>query len=413
MRLPNIKRNQIYNTKINTDMCLYECDSGVEYCPSSYSDDIDKFKCKENESYFSYFYHCIDGKKYPSGESALQFSGTMNTKSIIFPFNKNLYNFYIEIWFHPDLLTQETKPAINKYFFATNNHHMYFDVNTQQLMLKVFNDNNNVETFKLNQKISFYGWNHFIFYAYEETENGKLYTKFSLSLANKFIFIGSILGKSNANKICFCNSDLNCCDRLDRVTWMDLFIKEIKVWDSNFAQYYTMNDFNKYNYIIPGGLLHFYNLTAASIDHNIIKDLINPDDSDYNAKFPSDDKGLNPDNDMNFNLAWNFNWNDINYPKYITSAQILKNLNRVQILDTSKCYEGCLKCFGYNKFSCYSCQPGYALIDSTCTRTLDDSSIYYYMNPLKQINDTFIVAFLYKNLWIYSRANRPLFKWRY
>ena len=268
---------------------------------------------------------------------------------------------------------------------------MYFDVNTQQLMLKVFNDNNNFETFKLNQKISFYGWNHFIFYAYEETENGKLYTKFSLSLANKFIFIGSILGKSNANKICFCNSDLNCCDRLDRVTWMDLFIREIKVWDSNFAQYYTMNDFNKYNYIIPGGLLHFYNLTAASIDHNIIKDLINPDDSSYNAKFPSDDKGLNPDNDMNFNLAWNFNWNDINYPKYITSAQILKNLNRVQILDTSECYEGCLKCFGYNKFSCYSCQPGYALIDSTCTRTLDDSSIYYYMNPLKQINDTFIV----------------------
>ena len=392
MRLPNIKRNQISKGRFSTDMCLYECDSSfVEYCPSSFSDDIDKFKCKENESFFSYFYHCIDGKKYPSGESALQFSGTINTKSMIFPFHKDYSNFYIEIWFHPDLLTQETKPAINKYFFATNNHHMYWDVNTQQLMLKAFNDNNRAETLKLNQKISFYGWNHLIFYAYEETDKNTLYTKFSLSLANEFIYIGHILGKSTANKICFCNTDLNCCDRLNKVTWMDLFIREIKVWDSNFVQFFTMNDFNKYNYIIPGGLLHMYNLTAASIDHNIIKDLIHPDDVNYNVQFPSDDKEINPDSDMNFNLAWNFNWNDINYPKYITTADIRKDLNRVQILNYNECYKGCLKCFGSESFNCYSCQPGYALIDSTCIRNRDDSSIYYYMNPLKKINETFIV----------------------
>ena len=388
MRLPNIKKDIVYSRKIQTDMCMYECDpSSVEYCPSSYSSNIDDFKCKENKSFFSYFYQCYNSEKYPSEESALQFSGTMNTKSIHFPLNQELSNFYIEMWFHPDLLTQETKPFISKYFFATNNHHMYFDVNTQELTLRAYNVNGSTTTFKLNQKIYYFGWNHFIFHAYEEVIKGKLYTRFSLSLANNFIDIGALEGKSTANKICFCTTDDKCCDRLKKLTWMDLFIREIKVWDSIFAQYFTINDFSKYNYIIPGGLLNMYNLTAAAIDHNKIIDMIHPNDASYNAFFISDDENTNPDGDMNYNIGWNFNWNDINYPKYIISTKILKNLNRVQIFETDECYEGCLKCFGYNKYSCYSCQPGYALIDSTCTKTLDESSIYYYMNPLKPKNE--------------------------
>ena len=385
MRLPNIKKDIAYNRKLQTDMCFYECDpNSVEFCPSSYTSNMDDFKCKEDKSFFAYFYQCYNGKKYPSEETALQFSGTMNTKSMYFPLKQNLANFYIEMWFHPDLLTQETKPFINKYFFATNNHHMYFDVNTQQLTLRAYNDAGITTTFNLNQKIYYFGWNHFIFHAYEEFIKDKLYTRFSLSLANNFIDIGAIEGKSTANKICFCTTDSNCCDdRLDKVTWMDLFIREIKVWDSTFAQYFTINDFSKYNYIIPGGLLNMYNLTAAAIDHNKIIDLIHPNDASYNAIFISNYEFTNPDGDMNYNIGWNFNWNDLNYPKYIVSTKILKNLNRVQIIETSECYEGCLKCFGHNKHSCYSCQPGYALIDSTCTKNLDESSIYYYMNPLK------------------------------
>ena len=378
MRLPNIKRNHKYN------MCMYECDpSSVEYCPSSSNENINNFKCKEKDSFYPFFYQCYNGKKYPSEESALQFSGTMNTKSIYFPLNQDLSNFYVEIWFHPDILTQETKPAINKYFFATNNHHMYFDVKTQRLMMRAYNENEFSVTFNLNQKLSFFGWNHFIFHAYEENIKGTLYTKFSLSLANNFIDIGTIEGKSSINKICFCNTDINCCGRLTNITWMDLFIREIKVWDSTFVQYFTINDHMKFNYVTPGGLLNLYNLTATSIDHNEIIDLIHPDDTSYNAIFPSNYYVTNPDSDMNYNIGWNFNWNDINYPKYIVDTTIIRNKNRVQIIDINECYEGCLKCFGHNKYSCYSCQPGYALIDSTCTKTSDEASIYYYMNPLK------------------------------
>ena len=389
MRLPNIK----YNSNQN-DMCTYECDSStVENCPSLSTSDIHTFSCKENkkEKLYSYFYHCLNDKKYPSNESALQFSGTLNTKSIIFPLNQNLTNFYIEMWFHPDLLTQEEKPTKTKYFFSTNNHHMYFDLSTQQLMLKAYNEKEFVSTYKLNQKLNYFGWNHFIFYVYEENIKNILYTKFSLSLTNNFIYIGLIEGKSTANKICFCNKDENCCDRLSGVTWMDLFIRDIKIWDSNFVKFDTINEFNKFNYVIPGGLIQFYNLTAASIDQNLIIDYIHPTDSSYIANFPSNYEGINPDNDMNYNIGWNFNWNDINYPKFIVSTKILRNMNRVQIIDSKECYEGCLKCYGINKYSCYSCQPGYALIGSTCIKTVDGLSIYYYLNPLNNNNKTKIV----------------------
>ena len=389
MRLPNNKRNQATKTKIDNDICTYECNSSlVENCPTTQSVPINEFKCRENESLYTYFYQCFNTEEYPAKESALQFSGTMNTKSIHFPLNQDLYNFFIEIWFHPDLLTQEDKPLYTKYFFTTNNHHMYFDVNTQQFMLKVYNDKGSQSTFNLNQKIYYFGWNHLIFYSHEKLIKDTIMTTFTVSLANNLIDVGTITGRSTANKICFCNKDENCCDKLTGVTWMDVFIRDIKVWDSTFAQYYTMNDYDKYKFIIPGGLLQWYNLTAGAIDQNTIKDLRHPYDPSYNAIFPYHDDEINPDNDMNYNIGWNFNWNDINYPRYIVSNKLLRDNTRVQIFETLNCDKGCSKCFGYNKFSCYSCQPGYALNGATCTKTSDNLGIYYYINPLKPINES-------------------------
>ena len=386
MRLPNIKIDQSDSTqikKISHDLCTYECNPNiVESCPSEHGRDIKDFKC-QNSSY-SYFYQCLDYEKYPPKESGLQFSGTLNTKSIYFPLNQELYCFYIEIWFHTDLLTQEKPPLYTKYFFMTNNHHIYYDVLKQQFILKVFNEANTPSTFNLGQKIYYFGWNHLILYTREQFVKDTIYTTFTVSLANNLIDVGTISGRSTANKICFCNKDNNCCDRVSKVLWFDLYYREIKVWDARYTNYYTMNDYDKYSYIIPGGLLQMYNLTSESLEYNKIIDLRHPNDPRYNAYFPFDDPVINPDGDMNYNIAWNFNWNDLNYPLYIISTKLRSDLTRVEIFETGKCYEGCLKCFGLNKFACYSCQPGYALNGATCTRTSDDLSYYYFVNPLKQ-----------------------------
>jgi hypothetical protein len=230
-----------------------------------------------------------------------------------------------------------------------------------------------------------------IFYSHGSSNKGSILTTFTVSVANNLIDVGTIEGRSTANKICFCNKDTFCCDKLTGITWMDMFVTEIKVWDSNFVQYHTINDYDKFKFVIPGGLLQVYNLSAAVLDQNKIIDLRHPDDSTYNAYFPFNDIEINPDNDMNYNIGWNFNWNDLNYPKYIVSNKILRDHSRVQIFETGTCNEGCLKCFGFNKFSCYSCMPGYALNGATCTKTSEDLSIYYYVNPLKPINSSDIV----------------------
>ena len=388
MRLPNIKRNQTSHNKIKNDICTYECDlNSVDNCPYQYSNDIKDFKCKEG--FYSFFYQCLNESEYISKESAFQFSGTLNSKSIYFPFHEDLYTFYIEVWFHTDLLTQEEPPLYSKFIFMTNNHQIYYDVTKQQFMLKVYGENGIISTFNLLQKIYYFGWNHLILYVKEEEKKSVFTTTFIVSLANNLIEVGSIQGRSPANQICFCNTDRNCCGKVSNALWFDLFIREIKVWDPKYVNYYTMNDYEKFSYIVPGGLLHYYNLTAASMDQNIIIDLRNPDNSLYNAIFPYEDEDINPDNDINFNIGWNFNWNDINYPKYIVSTKLLKEKTRVEIFETSECNKGCLKCFGYNKFNCFSCQPGYALIGSTCTRTTDDLSIFYYINPLKKEDKTY------------------------
>ena len=209
-----------------------------------------------------------------------------------------------------------------------------------------------------------------------------------MSLANNLIPVGTISGRSTASQICFCNKDNNCCGRVSKALWFDVFVKEIKVWDAKYTNYYTINDYDKYNYVIPGGLLQMYDLTSASLDYNKIIDLRHPDDRSYDASFPFDDPVINPDGDINYNIGWNFNWNDLNYPKYIISTKLLSEKTRVQIFQTGECYRGCLKCFGPNKFSCYSCQPGYALNGATCTQTSDDLSYYYYVNPLRQEEDS-------------------------
>ena len=383
MRLPNIKINQDEKRLIPNNLCTYECNSTiVESCPTIKDSDIKQFKC--NESYYSFFYQCLNKDEYPAKESALQFSGSLNTKSIYFPFNKDLYNFYIEIWFHTDLLTQEEPPLYTKYIFMTNNQEIYYDVSKQQFILKVYNDDGIVSTFNLNQKIYYYGWNHLIVYTKEELVKEVVYTTFIISLANNLIETGTIQGKSCANKICFCNTDSLCCGRVSKAIWFDVFVREIKVWDARYVNYYTINDYDKYSFIIPGGLLQMYNLTSGSLDQNTILDLRHPNEPNFAAIFPYEDDVINPDGDINYNIGWNFNWNDINYPFYIVSTKLMTENNRVKIFETNKCYEGCLKCFGFNKFSCYSCQPGYALNGATCTKTSDNLSTYYYVNPLRQ-----------------------------
>ncbi len=199
MKLPNIKKNKVTGSGVGKEMCVLPCnDTSITNCPSTGL--IKNFQCSAGCT--SYFYQCLNNTEYPPYESALEFSGTMKTKTIVFPFNRELSNFMIEIWFHPDILHQENPPVIKKYIFMTDNHLIYYDV-ANKFTLSAFIDG--IEnTFPLGQKIYYYGWNHLIFYSKETINKGVKYTTFSLSITNNFITIVTVTGIITANKLCIC-----------------------------------------------------------------------------------------------------------------------------------------------------------------------------------------------------------------
>ena len=47
-----------------------------------------------------------------------------------------------------------------------------------------------------------------------------------------------------------------------------MFIKDIKLWDLTYVGPYTLFDFDKFSYITPKGLIHWYNLDITNLNNN-------------------------------------------------------------------------------------------------------------------------------------------------
>ena len=376
MALPNIKINKP-NSNITSRYCNFLCNNDeVENCPTSKSDNIKNFKCKSE--YTTLFYHCYKKEDLPPEEGVFQFSGTLNTKSIEFNINE-ISSFYIEMWFHPDILFQNNPPLKNSYLLLTDKHGIYFDVATQEFKLFINEITNN---YPLQQNFYYYGWNHLIFQAKTSELNGETITTYSVSITNNFIEVKKLSGITPISKICFCNSDENCCSHFSNILWFDMFVRGIKVWDANFISENTILDYDKFSYIIPGGLNHVYDLTSTKINLNEITDDIT---KTLKANvFPNVYDKINPNFEQNYNFAWKFSWNDNNYPYYLKNAKLNDTDFKIIINEYGECSPECASCFGDNKYTCYKCKKGYALIGSTCTKTSDLKSFYYFMNPLKR-----------------------------
>jgi hypothetical protein len=383
MRLPNIKINHNNNNPITNDICNYKCDSRVNNCPSGYNSNINSFSC--NTNYNTLFYQCLDKNEYKVDNSGLQFSGTYRTKSMIFPLSPSsnpISNFMIEMWFHPDMHTQANPPLYKQFIFMSDSLQIYFDINLQEYVFKsVTNGFTSINELGFN--IYYYGWNHLIISSKPITVNNQIYTEFNVSIANSFLKVDQVLGKNTIYQICFCNIDDNCCGTESNALWFDMFIKDIKLWDARFVGPYTLFDFNKFSYIIPGGLLHWYKLDITNLNNNDIKCEI---DNSYKVSYISDKYFLNPHNDQNFNYGFNFNWNDVNYPNFVINAQIISERNIVNITQTGQCYEGCSQCFGNSKYNCFKCNEYYALNGATCTLNSQYNSNKFYINPPEQSN---------------------------
>ena len=392
MRLPSIKINKNTNKPISTHLCNYRCDEKVAFCPykadTSSGDSISymqKFQCKSG--YTTLFYQCLDENEYNVDHSALQFSGTYRTKSIYFPLIKDgetpISNYMVEMWFHPDLLTQPNPPLYKQFIFMSDTSQIYFDYELQQYVLKTLT-NGFYSINELGFNIYYYGWNHLILISKPKIVNAARYTEFNVSVANSFSNVDLVSGTNTISKICFCNIDENCCGTESNALWFDMFIKDIKLWDARFVGPFTLFDFGKFNYVIPGGLVHWYKLDIQHLNNDVIKCKV---DDTYQATFPFDNYFLNPYNDQNFNYGMNYNWNDFHYPKFIIGTLINTEKNIVNITTKGECNEGCSQCFGDSKHNCFNCQENYALNGASCILNSQYDAYFYYINPLHESDD--------------------------
>ena len=410
MRLPSIKINQNTRLPINSDVCNYQCDENVIFCPyesdmyhsSSSINYMQQFKCKEG--FTTLFYQCLNESEYLVKNSGLQFSSTYRTKSIYFPLVKEnespISNYIVQMWFHPDLLTQKNPPIYKQFIFLSDTIQIYFDYDMQQYVLKSLT-NNLISINELGMNIYYYGWNHLIIISKTIHRNNAYYTQFNVSLTNSFSNVDLVNGINTISKICFCNIDENCCGSETNATWLDMFVKDLKLWDARYVASKSLFDFQKFSYVIPGGLIHWYKLDVQNLNNN---EIICQVDNNYKAEFPYDNFFLNPYNDQNYNYGFNFNWNDIHFPKYIKDTLILEEKNAVNISSTGECNEGCLKCYGESKNNCFECQENYSLNGATCTLNREFDAYFYYLNPLHKTdnpsedNDEFELDFSDLNL---------------
>ena len=151
-------------------------------------------------------------------------------------------NFILELWFHPDLVLQNYPPMVNQYLFLTDNHQIYYDTYYGKFRIKI-TSNGMVNYFDLGDNVYYYGWNHLIF---SNVPADTTKTEISASLSNNFLAseatIGTVDGSASMRYICFCNVE-TCCGA-SGVTWMDVWLGDMKIWDAANANMWTvMNQF--------------------------------------------------------------------------------------------------------------------------------------------------------------------------
>lgn len=162
---------------------------------------------------------------------------------MLIDFGSTSNNFIIDFWFHPDLLYQKSPPTQTSYLFLTESHQILYDASLGKYRLGVLSGGN-FNYFDLNDSPYMYGWNHLILHNQPTTSGGN--TNLLASLSNNFFksnsLIATVAGSVSMRYICFCNIDTgtNCCGLTTSITWMDMWMTELRVWDGAFATVWSV-----------------------------------------------------------------------------------------------------------------------------------------------------------------------------
>jgi hypothetical protein len=187
----------------------------------------------------------------------MHFSGTFKTHTMKIDLLTARSNLIFSASIAFDILNQKVPPNItlNLYYFLTDSHQIYYDPGTQKFILLVISSATSQSySFTIKETPYWYGWNQFMFVSQPTTDGTGM--NYYVSWKNNWqdttqTFVGTVPEIITMRYICFCNTDtgVNCCGMSNGITWSDVWLRDLSVWDGGLASVWTvMSSSNMYLY---------------------------------------------------------------------------------------------------------------------------------------------------------------------
>ena len=369
-------------------MCNYACTGGT--CPNSQSQlesmSPTTFTCASS-SYTNVYYNCVNTSI--TDTYSLYYNSYFSPANIYLqnPPLPSLYSYIIEIWYFPD----NTMPKAQYLFGNTANKYYVFYSNTVRIYRNssgnyFFETSFNVSgalQIDTNANWSNYEWTRFIF--------NVQYTGSSYSVQ---LFINGIIttpvspvytdtNNQSLSYILFCNVDPSSCNG-QTIYWGSGWYKNLRVWNGDLAQPFVLSQYDTYYpslTVRSSSIGLFYPFTIKYIANNYLQD---PYTTSNNFYVTSTNNAFELQ-DYNFNYKFDYIAQTAT-GKYATSI-----VDTSQVVTTASCDVSCARCFGTANTSCYACNTGYFLTESTCNQNSNGS--YIFVSPSTQANDLKFTSF--------------------
>lgn len=400
-----------YNKK---SWCLIKCHLNSQICP--YDDtnykQISDFQCQSG--FISTYFTCNDSEN-KWNDTALQIGYMFKSHAIDIDLKTSYDHYVIDVWVYPDMRFMSnvevndylhkntidnipdkdtiygppwTRPYSDEPYtpvmFLTNNHRVRYEDNVGNHLDFIYSgfnspaNQNYVRSIRTKDTMNLRSWNHFILFNDRDVDTKVYFSTIRQHFPNDPApneQTNSIVPLTN---IYFCSGETEDSTNIDPckgTIWIDAFYKDLKVWNSKWANMWTVENHHQFIMDKPISLRHWFTLDMQYSNLNQFIDKLNP--NTVKGTIPFAGKGQNPDNYNFFNYAAFYSYDDIYPGKFITKAT-LSNQKELEI-DDDNCDESCERCYNTSNSDCVKCKDGWGYRSHECMAT--NPKYYYYKNP--------------------------------
>lgn len=384
----NYMRMPVDNAYTTRAWCQLPCHANSFSCPYDNQNymDITDFECQSG--FITSYYSCIQ-ENSQWADTALQVSSFFKTNEINIAFTgPNAY--IVEVWIYPDMrFYGDFIPngindfAADQVAFMTNNFQAtYNQAGAGDTLHYNWNGAGFANAINTNDRLNNKAWNHMILYVDFDGGYNVYYSYINQHYPDDPapLVNGAGQAATSLSNIFFCSGETaGTIPQCQGVTWIDAYYKDLKVWDAQYANVWSVVNQKQFSKDTTISLVHYFPLTIQYSYYNYLIDKLNP--TTIKGIVPYATAGKNPDQDNFFNFAAHYAYDEL-YPKtYLTTATI-NQYKRVTTATGNCANNVCSICYGPNNTQCLECENGYGFRSHECIAT--NPKYWYYKNPPNQ-----------------------------